>query len=96
MLIGTPRCENYALLRCKSTSAILGAPTACVGKQAIHPDAFNAGSHLDRFIKSSRVDNLFWIEENKIGIVAYANQPALGEAESLRGHAGHLMNCFRK
>lgn len=81
--------------RQKSTAALLRVPLAGVGELAVHPDAFNASGDLDRIIKGSCVDDLFRIEKNEVGIVAFVNLSSLGETESLRGHACHLMNRFR-
>src|ERR1700742_2272071 len=75
---------------------MLCASCSCIGEAAVHPDALDADRWTERILKSSGVDDLLRIEEYEIGVVSLMNQSTLCDAESLRGHAGHLVDSFGK
>src|ERR1700761_575606 len=76
----------------KASAALFCGAQRGVGQDTVDPYAVDACRGANGVRISRRVGYFFWIQEDKIGVIALANQAALGEPEALCGHLRHLVD----
>src|SRR5690348_3268973 len=64
----------------------------CPGEHPVNPYSLNSFCRTNRVGKRGRIDDRLRIEENQIGVVAFANHAPLGQSESLCWHHSHPAN----
>src|SRR3954452_22768907 len=80
----------------KATRTLAGCPGGGVGEDPVDPYLIDTLRGADWIGEGGGVNDGVGIEENKVGGEAVADQTALLELKSLRGHAGHFENGLRK
>src|SRR5579863_210323 len=83
-------------MRKHATGAGAGGFAGVPNESAVHEYLFDAGGKRGRIRERRAIDHRVRIKEDQVGEGAFANESAIGPAESMRGKRSHFANCFRQ